>query len=204
MTITKLEETAKGKINVYIDGAYEFFLYSREIRLFHLEENREITSAALEEIINSVILKRAKQKAMDLLKTTDRTESELWNKLRQSGYSEAIIEKAVEYVKNFHYIDDARYALNYVRNKKDRKSRRQLEGELIQKGIEKQLIEAAFLQEYENEEKAVRNAILKKNVDIANLTREGKLKLISSLYRKGFKLDIIKKYLNDDNLDNYE
>ncbi len=139
-------------------------------------------------------MRRAKQKAMAILKYMDRSEQELRQKLKQSDYTETIIEAAIEYVKKFHYLDDERYAMNYIRFKKNTKSKRQLQTELSQKGIRKEYIDLAFQEEYDDEELAIQKAVSKKTSDVDSLSQEEKMKLASSLYRKGFKMDLIQKY----------
>ena len=196
MIISKLEEIDKGKIKVYIDNEFRFCLYQKDLKVYRLKENDMISDTIYQDIYTNVVLRRAKQKALAILKYMDRTEQELILKLKQAEYTESIISEIITYIKKYHYIDDLRYAINYVRSKKNTKSKRQIYGELIQKGVEKENIEEAFGEEYEDEDTALQKAIKKKTHDINNLTEEEKVKLVSSLYRKGFQLDSIKKYLN--------
>ncbi len=197
MIINKFEELDKGRIKVYIDEEYHFLLYQKDIKVHHLKENEVISDSVYNDIVINTVLRRAKQKAIAILKFMDRTEYELVVKLRQAEYTDTIISATIDYVKEYHYIDDAKYAVAYVRAKKDRKSKRQLQNELSQKGIGKEDIEQAFSQEYDNEDLAIQKAIAKKNRNIDNMTQEEKLKLSSYLYRKGYQMDLIKKNIYD-------
>lgn len=194
MIVTKLEGLGKGKVKVYIDGEFHYLLYRKDIQIYKLQENEQISEKVYKEIIEDTVLRRAKQKAMAILKYMDRTEQELRQKLKQADYTETIIESAIEYVKKFHYLDDERFAMNYIRFKKNSKSKRQLQTELSQKGIRKEYINLAFEEEYDDEELAIQKAVAKKTLDIDSLSQEEKMKLASSLYRKGFKMDLIQKY----------
>lgn len=196
MTITKIEELVKSRFKIYIDNEYCFCLYQKDLSLNHLKEQMEITDTVYQDIYQNTVLRRAKQKAMAILKFMDRTEQELVFKLKQADYSDSVITDTLDYIKNFHYIDDERYTLNYVRFKKDTKSKRQIYAELTQKGIDKRYIDQVFSVEYESEDFAVQKAIAKKTKDVEAMTAEEKTKLIGSLYRKGFQLDLIKKYIN--------
>ena len=196
MIITKLEEIDKGKVKVYIDNEFYFCLYRKDLMVYQLGEKDIISDLVYQDIYINVLLRRAKQKALAILKYMDRTEQELILKLKQADYTDNIISDVITYIKKYHYIDDLRYAINYIRSKKDTKSKRQTYGELIQKGVTKENIEQAFCEEYEDEDTALQKAIKKKTNDINNLPEEEKVKLISSLYRKGFQLDSIKKYIN--------
>ena len=112
MTITKIEELDKGKFKIYIDNEYCFCLYQKDLRLYHLKEYSEITDTVYQDIYQNTVLRRAKQKAMAILKFMDRTEQELVFKLKQADYSDTVISDVLAYIKDFHYIDDERYALN--------------------------------------------------------------------------------------------
>ena len=196
MIITKLEEINKGKVKVYIDNEFHFCLYHKDLMVYQLAETDIISDLVYQDIYINVILRRAKQKALAILKYMDRTEQELILKLKQADYADNIISDVITYIKKYNYIDDLRYSANYIRFKKETKSKRQIYGELIQKGVEKEYIEQAFCEEYEDEDAALQKAIKKKTNNINNLTKEEKLKLISGLYRKGFQLDSIKKYIS--------
>ncbi|BCJ95103.1 hypothetical protein acsn021_26720 [Anaerocolumna cellulosilytica] len=197
MIITKLEriENGKGKIKVYIEGEYCFILYQKDLNNFRIEENTDITETQYEDIYINTVLRRAKQKALAILKYMDRTEQELITKLKQYGCTETLINDVLEYINKYHYIDDYRYAANYIRFRKNSKSKRQISMELSQKGIAKEDIEQAFADEYDEEDTAIKTAIAKKCRNLDILTYEEKQKIAASLYRKGFKMDLIQKYL---------
>lgn len=141
MIVTKTEACTKTKYKVYLDGAFAFVLYKGEMARFGIAEGEDIPEETVEKIRTEVILKRAKLRAMHLLEDMDRTESELREKLRQGRYPEEAVEGAVAYVKSFGYLDDARYAENFVRSRKAVKSRREIRMLLSRKGIEDKWIE---------------------------------------------------------------
>ncbi len=63
-------------------------------------------------------MKRAKLRAMHLLTAMARTESGLREKLRQGMYTEDVVDQAIAYVKSFGYIDDYKYAEQFVQSRK--------------------------------------------------------------------------------------
>ena len=79
--------------------------------------------------------KRARKKAMRLLERMDRTEKGLKEKLTQAGFSGEAAEDAVSYVKEYGYINDQRYAENYIFSRIREKSRQRIFQELYQKGV---------------------------------------------------------------------
>lgn len=186
MLVTKLEKIDQKRIKVYIDYEYAFLLYSPDIRRYRIEEEKEVSEEEYSEIIQETIYRRAKQKALAILKYMDRTENELAVKLKQAFYNDEIISRTIEYVKSYHYIDDERYAANYIAIKKNTKSKKQIQNELYRKGIDKVIVEQSLENLLKNDDIAIRKAIRKKTDDSSKLTSEQRLKIIASLYRKGF------------------
>ena len=67
--------------------------------------------------------REARKKALRLLEHMDRTEKGLTDRLLRAGFSEELAEDAVSYVKDYGYINDRRYALNYIMYRIHDKSR---------------------------------------------------------------------------------
>ena len=202
MIITHLEKLEKAKVKVYIEGEYAFLLYQKDIQHFKLAEGEEITQELYAEILEDTVYRRAKQKTMSILKFMDRTEAELRKKLADADLTKDVIDRAVAYVEGFGYINDERFTSAYTRTRKNTKSKLIIKTELIQKGVDKDIIERVFLEEYENQEQedaelvALRKAIAKKTKTPENMDFGEKQKLIASLYRKGFEISKIKQILS--------
>ena len=60
------------------------------------------------------------------------------------------IKQAIEYVAGFHYIDDLRYAVDYITYHENSRSRRRIEQDLQGKGISSATIEEAWQNWREN------------------------------------------------------
>ena len=195
MIVTKLEKIDNKKTKVFLDEQYAFLLYPQDLRLYRLEEDMEISEGLYNRIMTETVVRRAKQKAMALLKRADRTERELKLKLKQADYPDKAIEKAMEYVKSYGYINDDRYLENYVYYKKGSKSIRVMEIELQQKGLSKEQIREQIEKEEVTDEAAIQKAIRKKTGGRTEFSREELQKIAGYLYRKGFKEEDIRKYL---------
>ncbi len=152
MIITKIEESEKNRKKIYIDGGYAFFLYPKELLKYSIKEGEELGEELLLEIRQKVVLVRAKRKMLALLSRKDYTCEEIARKLRQGYYSEDIIEEAVSYGVCMRYLDDERYAREYIAWKKESKSLRQIGQELSQKGIAKSIYEPILDAEEDDEE----------------------------------------------------
>ena len=148
----------------------------------------------MEHLEPAEVVKRAKKKALALLERQDRTESQLLSKLAEKGFPEYACEEALAYVKSFHYVDDERFARNYIRYRQDSKSRQQLKLDLIRKGVKKETIDLAMEEEYENEEKDMILALLhKKRFDPATADVKEKNRIMGFLLRIGYSLAEVKE-----------
>jgi|P827metagenome_2_1110787.scaffolds.fasta_scaffold18155_2 regulatory protein len=175
---------------------------------------RKTRTEYLEQLSEEELYRHAVNKTLYILEHTDKSEADLRRKLKEAAYPEDIIERALQYVREYHYIDDARFALNYVRMHAAALSRRELSNKLLQKGISREYIDSAF-EAYEEEQAglAARSAGSDDpDSDIASLSTEeqaavralrkklngrtvlddaSKQKAVAYMYRKGFARDAI-------------
>lgn len=198
--VTSLKKLTNKRWLVYIDYEPAFALYYGELKSFNIKEEASLSEEEYSLIVEK-LSKRATIRAMALLKTKDYTTKELCDKLRQGYYPDEAIEQAVAYVSKFGYLDDYRYASNYVMFKAASKSRRQIEGFLLQKGIESHMVEQAVGEFYDdNSDAEYEQLIAHISKKIAGLSEEPdyetKQKLIAYYYRKGFSSDIVRKALD--------
>ena len=118
----------------------------------------------------------------------DRTESQLCEKLRQNGYPEECVAAAVEYVKQYHYIDDLRYAKQYIRYHQQKKSSQRLKMDLMKKGVGREQIEQALAEEFVSDERAqIAELLEKRHYDAAQADRREQQRMYQFLMRRGFK-----------------
>lgn len=193
MLITAVEQYTKGKFKIYLDGQFAFVLYKGELRRFDIDVGNELQEEDYLEIMNEIILKRAKRRTLYLLKDMSRTEQQIRNKLNEGCYPKDIIEKAIDYAKSFNYINDELYARNYVEYKSVSKSRRAIVSELSQKGVSKEIIERIYAKAEPNEEEAIIKAIEKRRIDLNSADKTQMNKLYMFLNRKGFRYDDIER-----------
>ncbi|MBU3877940.1 recombination regulator RecX [Faecalicatena sp. AGMB00832] len=201
MTVTKLESVMKTKYKVFLDGEFAFVLYKGELSRYGIREGIQVEDELREKVMNEVILKKAKLRAMHLLEDMDRTESGLRDKLKQGLYPEEAVEGAIQYVKSFGYIDDLQYARRFIESRKHMKSRREIYAQLCSKGVSSDKIELAFEDCYEmgGEKEAILQVIRKKKVDPTQATEEEMRRLYGYLARKGFRYDDIRQVIQNYN-----
>lgn len=151
------------------------------------------------------LLIKGKKRALRLLERKDYSRKELSDKLIRDGYAEELVEKIIEYVDSYHYLDDSRVAGSYIRSRMGYKSKRELEYMLKQKGISEEEIDSAMEENYKNddnipqEEVAIRKFLQKFHIDeesVFELSLDEKQKTAAKLYRKGFSSEKIRKILH--------
>ena len=192
MQIQEITAMKNGKIKVLMEGHVQFVLYRSEARRFELKEGADLSDDQWQEIKTEILLKRAKRRAMHLLEKMDRTEKQLRDKLREGGYPQDVTEDAVAYVKSYHYIDDERYARNFVRCQQEKKSVLQMKMDLLKKGIASDLIETALEEEAETSpEELIEKLLRKRNYDPNTADLKERQRVYQFLMRKGFRSDEI-------------
>lgn len=202
MTVTGLEPINQSRYKVYIDQELAFALYKGELTSFGIKEGAELAEADYRLLMAEVLPKRAKLRSMNLLKARDYTEHQLRDKLKDGFYPPEVVEEAVAYVKSYHYIDDLRYASDYLNCYGESRSRRRIEQDLQQKGVAKEIIAEAYRQAAEknalpDETQLIAEQLRKKHFDREAATYEETQKISAFLYRKGFSADAIRKVLSN-------
>lgn len=206
MIVTAVEQAAKTRCRVFLDGEFAFTLYRGELRKYGIIENKELSEEDFLELRTQVLPKRAKLRAMNLLKSRQYTEKQLLDKLLLGGYTQELAQEAVDYVKSYRYIDDVRYAYDYMLCHMESRSRKEIEQKLQQKGVSKENIKQALDQymEYEqlpDEKDMIRKMLEKKHCLGRTLDEKEKRRIYGFFYRKGFSQEAVKCVLRENEPD---
>ena len=198
MIVTEIRPVTKKRSQVYVEGQPAFVLYNGELSRYHIREGEEIPLSIWEEITGELLIKRSRKRALNLLLKGDRTRSQLLQKLQTDGYPMKIAEQAVEYAESFGYIDDRRYAENYLNGPGAKKSRMAARIELTRKGIDPELIEEQIETEEDSEREKVRTLAWKRLGPAHRLNEKEYRRIYSYLARRGFTssdiLSILEEY----------
>ncbi len=137
--------------------------------------------------------------ALYLIEFKDRTEKELREKMRGKGYEENSIEDEIEFLKNYGYIDDSRYATHFVHDainiKKWGKIR--IRTELSRKGIDRETIDNAIEDAFceVGDDLVISQMRTRfKNSDFSNIKE--RTRIFNFFMRRGFSPDEIKGAMN--------
>ena len=195
MKINNISDLGGGRYKIALEDGTVFPLYKKELSKWDLKEDETLSEQDFNEIKESILLKRAKKRALYLLEKTGRSESNLASKLKEGFYPEDIVESAVNYAKSFGYLDDENFARSLLESRMYKKSKREITATLKQKGIGQEVIKEVFEKYYDEdgEKEAILYLMNKKKTNLETITPKELNKLYSYLARKGFTYDLISR-----------
>ncbi len=143
MHICNVECNGK-QYEVYGENGYLFSLYGKELKKYHIEADCEIADTLVDEICQSVIYKRARERALYLLERRPYSVSELRGKLTKNRYPESVREQVISFLEKYGYLDDVEYARMYMNTYISKRSYKQMSFELFRKGVSKDVIDTCI------------------------------------------------------------
>ena len=186
MIITEICPYGKMKSRVLTDEGLVFSVYRSELNKYGLEEGRELTEQVLEGTLYPLLTKRAVERVVRLLKEKDYTEAELMRKLRLSYCPEECARQAVRWASERHYVDDRRYAENYIRWHAEGKSRRRILLDLQEKGVPREVAEELLESAPPDEEAQILKELKKRHFDPETADLKERKRTAAFLMRKGY------------------
>lgn len=200
MIVKMLENFQKGKIKIYLEdveddyssyidsSGYFCFLYTKELAKYKIKEEKELSIENFKKILENQKT-RTTNKAEAILSRVNKTKKGLFDKLVFDGYNRKISEEIVEKMVSYGYVNDELFARNYIDDNKKRKSIKAIRMNLIQKGINKELLDEILEEESDTQEDLVKSLIDKKlkGRNWESLDYKEKAKIKAYIYSKGFK-----------------
>lgn len=197
MQITEIVPLDKQRSKVLTDEDFAFALYKGELRRYQIKSGTEISQEVYREIVETVLCRRARERALYLLKMRDRTEQEIRRKLEEGFYPREVIERTLEFLREYGFVNDREYARQYVEIYGKRRSRRRIQNDLAQKGLDRDQI-AELLDEGNVEEEAQIEAFLRrKHYDPQETSFEDKQKMTASLVRRGYAYETVSQVIKN-------
>jgi len=201
MIVSDIEEFDKKRCKVFIDGEFAFVLYKGELKDYAIKVGSELSGVAYSEIMNTLLAKRCKLRAMNLLQKKDYTEKQLRDKLKEGLYPDDTVNEAIDYVKSFRYLDDERFARDYITYHMPMRSKDRISQDLNSKGIDKEIIVSVLDELYSEadsdvELEQIKKLLVKKHYVKDQADFKEKQKLMAFLLRKGFQISEIRKAMD--------
>jgi regulatory protein len=180
-------------ISIYIDEKYAFSMPMEEYIKLNLYERNELTGEEVKRIREEINITAAKRNGIRMLYSKDRTEFEVRQKLIRQGFDEDTADGAVMQLKSMGYINDRLYSHKYIsdRLKLKPKSKKALVYELLNKGINREIIDEV-LDEFEIDESLIAYRIARKKFSKYDI-RDPLIyrRIVSFLTHRGFSHEVI-------------
>lgn len=187
----KVQKNNPQRVNVYIDGAYAFGL--ARITAAWLKVGQALSLEKITQLKDQDTREAAYQRALRLLSYRPRSSAEVRQRLTRLGYDEEVIDCVLGRLLRSGLLDDSRFAKEWADNRSEfrPRSRRALEYELKQHGLDREEIDKAL--EGLDESSLALQAARKYARRLHGLPlAEFQRKLYGFLARRGFSYEIAK------------
>lgn len=207
MKVTLVERQKKNskRFNIYLDGKFAFGADEDTLVTFRLIEGKEFTQEVLEKILLETEMGKLIDRVYRLLSRRGRSEREVRDYFKTLSFkrkikdkeeiSEIVIESLIEKLKLRDLINDKRFASDWVESRGKKRGTQILKGELIQKGIDREIIEEviSYQSSAVSQEEIAEQALEKKMKSFSSLDEiKFKRKATEFLMRRGFSYDLAK------------
>ncbi len=199
--ITALKEQVKNKkrVSVYLDGEFYCGLDFVTVMKNRLKVGEYIEENKLVEIQYQSEMQACFDKALNFISSTVKTKKQIKDKLLRLGYLDEIVEKTIEKLKEYGYVDDGDYAKRFASTYKGTKGKKLIKLELRRKGVSEKDAETA-VECIESQQEAC-DRLAEKYLKNKEKDQKNILKCYKYLLSKGFDYDEAKLAVDKYNED---
>lgn len=201
ITKIELQKRTKDRVNIYINEEFSFACSAELIYTHGLSKGKNIDISYLKEIVYQDNCIKCKNYALKIIERTYKTEKQMFDKLLQKEYDEKIINKTIEFLKEYKFIDDEKFTETYIKDKLKSQGKNRIRYALINKGIKEELIKRklSYIDEDTEQSVAARLAEKKYKILIKNESDIRKIykKLGDYLIRNGYNSDIVQSTVDN-------
>lgn len=205
ITDIKPQKKKKDRYSIFVNGKFLLGVYDDLLLEYSLAKGTILSYELINEILYEDLKKKAIRNSFNLLSYKQRTVFELSKKLRDKDYDEEIIEITINRLIELGYIDDERYARDYVEMRKSYCGSYKLQSDLYKKGISTSIIEIVLSEiDFDDQYEELKNMCKKKNDQSQGLENEKKYnRVMSFLLRKGYNFADVKKAMSELEIKRY-
>ena len=213
VTLVEPQKKNLKRFNIFLDGIFAFGADEDTVVTFRLIPGKIIDEELLSKILFETETGKLMENMYRLFNIRQRSEKEVRDYLKnlsfkrkvkdQEEISSLVIENLINRLKQKQMLDDEIFARSWIQSRRKSKSKGKvaLKSELMQKGINKEIIDELMTQTVDEDEQKLARRTLEKKLKIwKNLpVLDFKRKAIQFLLRKGFEytivVDVIEKIL---------
>lgn len=200
--ITKIEIQKRNneRVNIYIDDEYAFATFIDIVYKEGLSKGQEVNKEKYDDIIKKENKQKCKNTALRIIERAYKTEKEMRKRLSEKGYEQEEIDEAVNFLKEYKFIDDDSYVKLYIKEKIKSYGSQKIKYSLINKGISKEVIEEELSNIESEEMKETALCLAEKKYKNLSKSEKDKFKLYNKICRylisRGYEYDMAKSVTN--------
>lgn len=200
--ITKIEVGKKNKerVNVFINDDFAFACSADLVYYYNLDKGKIVDLDLLKDVLAEDNYIKCKSYSLKIIERSYKSEKEIVEKLLARDYDEKTIARVIDFLKEYNFINDEKYAEMFIKDKSMSIGRNKIRYMLKKKGIEESIIEHKLTILEEDIEEQVALKLAQKKLDIikkseAN-TKNIYKKIGDYLISKGYNFDVVTSTLN--------
>ncbi|WP_346937230.1 recombination regulator RecX [Clostridium sp.] len=200
--ITKIEAQKKkdNRVNIFINNEFAFGCSSELVYYHNLAKGKEINVEELKKVIIEDNYLTAKTKTLKYIERALKSEFQVREFLQKKEYEDNVIDRVIEFLKEYKFIDDEYYAKAFVTQNIRIEGKGNIKYKLIKKGISEDIINSILSKISSEDEEAVALKLAEKKLKVL-CKNEGNINKIKSklntfLISKGYNFDTIKSVVN--------
>ena len=213
MKVTKLsaQERNVERVNMFLDEKFACGISLNTVAKYNIFVGKELSDEEYTKILYDDLGERLFNRAVDYLGSSIKTAKQIRTYLRNllfkkkgSWYEELekenreeLVENTMQKLEEYSYLNDSEFAEAFISSRVKNKPRGKsvLLGELLAKGVSKEIAEEK-LEEMIDDEYDMLKRVYEKKYGIEKLGMKDRKK-IDFLLRKGFNWDLIERYINE-------
>lgn len=200
ITAIKPQQKLKDRCSLFVDGKFLMGVDGSLVLKYDLKVGNELTDSLKLDLENADRIELAYTGLLNFISFRERCEHEVHEWLYKKGFVD-LEEELVQRLKSRNYLDDARFARLFVRDRVKLKSwgPLRLRNELRSKRISDAIIENALEEinsEYDFQELAI-DILQRKLKNMAHPTYKDKSRLFNLLQRRGYPTPLIMSALSE-------
>jgi len=197
--ITSIKPQKNGKrVNIYLDGKFGFGIDLENFVILGFKEGDFYDDDEIQKIIKKASFQKTLDKLTRFTSLRPRSKNEVYLWLRKKKIHESLYNDLLKKLENFDLLDDLEFARWWIEQRMSFRPRgkKALRFELLQKGVDKKIIDKVFVETNFNEEKMARKLLERNSYKWEKYTGlERRQKKTNFLARKGFSWEVINKIL---------
>jgi len=213
MKITKLttQERNVERVNMFLDGRFACGISLNTVAKYNIFVGKELSDGEYRDILYNDLGERLFNRAVDYLGNSLKTAKQIkvylrnllfkkkgdWYDELEKEEREELVQSTMDKLQEYSYLNDGEFAEAFISSRMKNKPRGKsiLLGELLAKGVSKEIAEEK-LEEMIDDEYDMLKRVYEKKYGEEKFGMRDKKK-IDFLLRKGFNWDLIERYINE-------